>query len=120
MHALVMSDVDDLPVTRERLPTTMPPIAGIGAIQIRIYYDDHGVPHFHAIGPDFDCKVAIGDVLVISGNGHLRGRDLTAIQAWGHQHQEALYLSWRFAGEASHYGRLRADNAISDQRCRRA
>jgi hypothetical protein len=26
----------------------MPTIGYIGSIQIRIYYDDHGVPHFHA------------------------------------------------------------------------
>lgn len=77
----------------------MPTIARIGAIQVRIYYDDHGAPHFHAIGPDFDCKIAIADMMVISGNGRLRGRDLTAIQAWGQTHRDALYLNWRLARE---------------------
>jgi hypothetical protein len=31
----------------------MPTVARIGAIQIRFYYENHGVPHFHAIGPNF-------------------------------------------------------------------
>jgi hypothetical protein len=60
----------------------MPTIACIGSIQIRIYYDDHGVPHFHAVSPDFDIKVAIGNWAVISGTGNLRGRDLAAIRSW--------------------------------------
>jgi hypothetical protein len=34
--------------------SAMPTIAYIGSIQIRIYYDDHGVPHFHAVSPDFE------------------------------------------------------------------
>jgi hypothetical protein len=57
----------------------MPTIAYIGSIQIRIYYDDHGVPHFHAVSPGFDFKFAIEDGTVISGTGRLRGRDLAAI-----------------------------------------
>jgi len=51
----------------------MPTIATIGSIQIRIYYDDHGVPHFHAVSPDFDFKIAIADFSVISGTGRIRG-----------------------------------------------
>jgi hypothetical protein len=96
---LVIRDADDVPITRESLSPAVPTIARIGAIQVRIYYDDHGVPHFHAIGPDFDCKIAIADLMVISGNGHLRGRDLAAIQVWGQTHQDALYLNWRLARE---------------------
>ena len=48
----------------------MPTIAYIGSIHIRIYYDDHGVPHFHAVSPDFDFKIAIQDLTIISGTGH--------------------------------------------------
>lgn len=65
----------------------MPTIAYIGSIHIRIYYDDHGVPHFHAVSPEFDFKFAIGDGTVISGTGRLRGRDLGAIRGWGQKHQ---------------------------------
>ena len=75
----------------------MPTVARIGAIQIRLYYEDHGVPHFHAISPDFDFKFAIADGSVISGNGQMRGRDLAIIRAWGQQHRDALYLYWQRA-----------------------
>ncbi|MGA8611316.1 MAG: DUF4160 domain-containing protein [Xanthobacteraceae bacterium] len=75
----------------------MPTIARIGAIQIRIYYDDHGVPHFHAVSPDFDFKLMIADCSIISGTGHLRGRDLAVLRAWGQKHQDMLYLNWQLA-----------------------
>lgn len=77
----------------------MPTIGYIGSIQIRIYYDDHGVPHFHAVSPDFDYKIAMADYTIISGNGRLRGRDLAAIRAWGQKHRDALFLNWRLARE---------------------
>jgi hypothetical protein len=77
----------------------MPTIGCIGSIQIRIYYDDHGVPHFRAVSPDFDFKIAIDDCAVISGNGRLRGRDIAAIRARGQSHREALLLNWDLSSE---------------------
>ena len=77
----------------------MPTIGYIGSIQIRIYYDDHGVPHFHAVSPDFDCKFAIDTCSIISGTGRLRGRDLAAIRLWAEKHRNMLYLNWQLARE---------------------
>jgi len=75
----------------------MPTIGYIGSIQIRISYDDHGVPHFHAVSPDFDFKIAIADCGVISGSSQLRGRDLAAIRAWGQRHRDMLFTSLQLA-----------------------
>jgi hypothetical protein len=79
--------------------STLPTIAFIGSIQIRIYYDDHGTPHFHAVSPDFDVKIAIDDCSVISATGRLRGRDVAAIRDWGRKHRDVLYANWQFARE---------------------
>ena len=84
----------------------MPVIAYIGAIQIRIYYDDHGTPHFPAVGPEFDFKLTISDCTIISGNGRLRGRDLAAIRDWGHHHRDMLLLNWRLAREGKPLHRI--------------
>ena len=75
----------------------MPTVARIGAIQIRFYYEDHGVPHFHAISPNFDFEFAVADCSIISGNGNIRGRDLAIIRAWVEKHRQALYLNWQRA-----------------------
>jgi hypothetical protein len=61
----------------------MPTIGHIGSIRTTIYYDDHGVPHFHAVSRDVDFKIAMADSSIISGNGHLRGSALAAIRALG-------------------------------------
>jgi len=55
------------------------------------------MPHFHAVSPDFDFKIAISDCAIISGTGYLRGRDLAAIRAWGQRHRHVLYMNWQFA-----------------------
>jgi hypothetical protein len=78
----------------------MPTIARIGAIQIRIYYDDHGVPHFHAVSADFDFKFAILDCSVISGTGRIRGRDLAIIRNWAAKHRDMLELNWQLARDS--------------------
>ena len=78
----------------------MPTVARIGAIQIRFYYEDHGIPDFHAISPNFDFKFAIADGAIISGNGRIRGRDLAVIRRWGQQHRNALSLNGQRARNA--------------------
>jgi hypothetical protein len=75
----------------------MPTIARIGAIQIRIYYDDHGIPHFHPMSPEFDFKFAISDCSIVSGTGQIRGRELSVIRAWGRRHRKMLMTNWRLA-----------------------
>jgi hypothetical protein len=75
----------------------VPAIGVIGAIQIRIYYDDHGVPHFHAVSPEFDAKVAIADCSIISASGRLRRRDFAVIRAWGVKHRDELFANWQLA-----------------------
>ena len=75
----------------------MPTVGRIGAIQIRFYYEDHGVPHFHAVSPNFDFKFTVVDFSIISGNGRIRGRDLAVIRAWAQRHRDVLYLNWQRA-----------------------
>jgi Domain of unknown function (DUF4160) len=69
----------------------MPTVARIGAIRIRFYYEDHGVPHFHAISPDFDFKFAI--VVVPSSPGTAISEDATSLLfAPGHKGTAMSYI----------------------------
>ena len=87
----------------------MPTIARVGNIQIRIYYDDHGVLHFHAISPDFDFKLVIEDCSIISGTGQLRGRDLAVLlQQRAHRRQANLVEDLVLVAEV-HVERRRGD-----------
>ena len=78
----------------------MPTVARIGAMQIRFYYEDHGIPHFHAVGPDFDFKISITDGSVISGNGRIKGRELSLIRRWVQGHRPGLLINWQRARDA--------------------
>lgn len=45
----------------------MPEISRFFGIVIRMYYDDHGIPHFHASYGDHEAKVGINPIQVIEG-----------------------------------------------------
>ncbi len=45
----------------------MPEICGFLGIIIRIYFDDHPPPHFHAVYGDDEAKIEIMTGKVISG-----------------------------------------------------
>jgi Domain of unknown function (DUF4160) len=57
------------------------------------------VPHFHAVSPEFDFKIAMDDCTIISGTRRLRGRALAAIRTWGQQHRDVLYANWQLVRE---------------------
>jgi hypothetical protein len=75
----------------------VPTIGRVGSIQIRIYYDDHGIPHFHAVSAEFDFKLTISDCSIISGTGRICGRELVLIRAWGRRHRNMLMTNWQLA-----------------------
>jgi hypothetical protein len=42
----------------------MPPLHRVGAVSVRMYADDHRLPHFHIVAPDFQVLVRISDLTV--------------------------------------------------------
>jgi hypothetical protein len=61
-----------------------------GKWKIAVYGRDHGVPHFHVVGPDFDCAVSIAELRPIVGRAPRT--ILAAALAWAAQpaHRAAL------------------------------
>lgn len=45
-------------------------------IKFFIYPGDHLPPHVHVVGPDFELKVKIADLVVIRMKGKLRSKDI--------------------------------------------
>lgn len=60
--------------------------------KITMYADDHGVPHFHVVGPDFDLVVEIGTGKVLEGGA--RRADVEAALAWAEAHVAELQAEW--------------------------
>lgn len=66
-----------------------------GKWKIAIYGREHGVPHFHLIGPDFDCVVTIGTLEVLIGRAPRSA--LRDALAWARtaDNRAAMLAIWR-------------------------
>ena len=73
----------------------MPTISQFFGIAIRMYYDDHPPPHFHAYYGDAAAKIAIDTLSVTEGG--LPRRALALVREWAAAHREELQEDWRLA-----------------------
>ena len=73
----------------------MPEICRFFGISIRMYYNDHAPPHFHAVYGEQKAIVDIRTLMVIEGR--LSPRVLGMVMEWASQHQEALMELWERA-----------------------
>jgi hypothetical protein len=69
----------------------MPTLHRFGAVNVRMYADDHRPPHFH-VAPDFQVLVRISDLTVIAGEAH--PAQIAEVIAWARVHRESLALKW--------------------------
>lgn len=67
------------------------------ALYIRMYYDDHGPPHFHAEYGDDEVWININTLAVIHGS--LSARTLGMVIEWASMHQDELRRDWELAGK---------------------
>ena len=70
----------------------MPTLSIFFGIVIRMYYDDHPPPHFHAIYGERETKIAIETLEVIEGK--LPRRALGLVLDWAELHRQELGDNW--------------------------
>jgi hypothetical protein len=73
----------------------VPELSRFYGIIIRMYYDDHPPPHFHAVYQGNQVQVDINRLAVIEGS--MPRRALTLVLEWGALHQSELRLAWEQA-----------------------
>jgi hypothetical protein len=73
----------------------MPEICRFFGIVIRMYYDDHNPPHFHAEYGNDEAWVNINTLAVIHGS--LSSRSLGLVIEWASMHREELLRDWELA-----------------------
>lgn len=73
----------------------MPEISRFFGIVIRMHYDDHNPPHFHAIYGEFEVEIVIPSLQVLDGRFPSRALGLTI--EWATQHRDELLLDWELA-----------------------
>ncbi len=64
-------------------------------IIITIYFNDHGIPHFHAKYGEFRGVFTIDDLELIEGS--LPKRVISLVLEWAFQHRKELKKDWDLA-----------------------
>lgn len=70
----------------------MPEISRFFGIIIRMYFDDHPPPHFHAFYGNNEIQVTINPISIIQGK--LSPRATSMIFEWAALHQPELMENW--------------------------
>ena len=71
----------------------MPEVSRFFGIIIRMYYDDHPPPHFHAIYGEQEVQVGIDPIVVL--NGQLPRLAISMVIEWAAVHQQELMRNWQ-------------------------
>ncbi len=70
----------------------MPAIARFYGIVIKMFFSEHGVPHFHAVYGEFVGVFVIANLEMIEGDLPTRAQRL--VRDWAEQHQASLQQMW--------------------------
>ncbi len=73
----------------------MPAVSRFFGIVIAMYFDDHGVPHFHARHSQGSAKIRIDTLEPLDST--LDRRQLRLVLAWAELHHDELVENWRRA-----------------------
>lgn len=70
----------------------MPTIIRLNRCRIEMYFDDHGVPHFHVIAGDDRASVLIETMMVSAGS--VPPKALSEAIAWAKANRALLMEKW--------------------------
>ncbi|HET7485588.1 MAG TPA: DUF4160 domain-containing protein [Solirubrobacterales bacterium] len=73
----------------------MPRISSFHGIVVAMYYEEHGIPHFHARYAEHDASIAIDELDVLQGS--LPFRKLALVREWADLHRDELRANWERA-----------------------
>ena len=70
----------------------MPEVSRFYGIRIYLYFNDHGVPHFHAKYGGLEASIAIDSAETLGGDIHQTARRL--VREWASLHKDELGNAW--------------------------
>ena len=83
----------------------MPTISMFYGILIKMFYDDHAPPHFHAEYNEYKASISIQTLGIIEGK--LPSRVLSLVIEWAQEHQEELLNDWSSIKETGKYEKIK-------------
>jgi hypothetical protein len=75
----------------------MPEVSRFLGIVIKMYFSEHGTPHFHAIYGDHEVSVEVRSGSV---HGTFPPRALRLVQEWAKLHEAELLANWERAARS--------------------
>lgn len=75
----------------------MPEISRFLGIIIRMFYNEHNPPHFHAIYNECEAEIDIQTLEIIAGELPKRVRNL--VIEWAIDHKDELFENWNLTRE---------------------
>ncbi len=82
----------------------MPEVSRFYGIVIKIFYDDHNPPHFHAEYGEYELLINMNTLAIIGGR--LPGRALGMVTEWASLHQRELLQAWERASRLEPPGKI--------------
>lgn len=82
----------------------MPEICRFLGIVIKMYYNDHSPPHFHAEYGEYKVVIGIDTLAIIAGQ--FPSRALGLVIEWSALHQNELRELWQRARQQEPLGRI--------------
>jgi hypothetical protein len=73
----------------------VPRISEFHGIVIAMHYEEHGIPHFHAIYAGQEASIAIESLSIVAGS--LPRRALGLVRQWASLHRFELEKNWHCA-----------------------
>jgi hypothetical protein len=73
----------------------VPTVSRFFGIVITMYFDEHGIPHFHAERGEHTAVISIAPTELLAGS--LPKRDLRLVLAWAQLHESELLANWERA-----------------------
>jgi hypothetical protein len=82
----------------------MPTICTFYGILIRMFFDEHLPPHFHATYGEFQAEIVIATLEVKAGQ--LPRRALALVLEWASMHRAELLADWELCRQRQAPGRI--------------
>ncbi len=70
----------------------MPEVSRFFGVSIRMYFDDHNPPHFHAIYGGAEAELGIEPIALL--HGRFPRRAFGMVMEWAADHQQELLENW--------------------------
>ena len=70
----------------------MPEVSCFFGVSIRMYFDDHNPPHFHALYAGTEAEVGIDPLTLL--RGRFPRRALGMVMEWAAEHRQELLANW--------------------------